>query len=141
MITQNSLKLLILLLFCSCASLYSGRNLKNVPIEDLKSSEYSVTLRFINISEYGSQEYFITKSEHHSKEVFNYVRSLNIFRKVELIQFPYESVSLRSKEKLDELLTTTVSSTDTDYFIDIRRYSVHSSRAEGWEPGGALSVP
>ncbi len=127
-----------MLLLCSCASLYSGRDLKNVPIEALKASEHSVTLRFVTISEHGSQEYFITKSEHYSKEAFDYIRSLNLFQKIELALLPYETVSLKSKESLDELLSTTTPQIDTDYFIDICRFSPFAPHGGGMGTWGGL---
>lgn len=129
------------LLLCSCATLYSGKSVQDVSCENLVFNNSTATFRFTRIIEKDSERYLILQSQTYSKESFQYVSSLNLFQHNEKIEFPYESVSLQSNNKLEEILLATIPKVKTKYFIDI--YNISPFRPHGggmgtW--GGLLSA-
>lgn len=127
--------------FSSCASLYSGRDLKVVQPDDLKPSDKSVTFRFVSITKHGSvEETYVSSLEYKSKESIEYIRSLKIFSKIEEVPFPYQSVSLKGAAELEKLLTGTIPKVETDYLIDVREvvpFQPHGGGMGMW--GGLIS--
>lgn len=126
----------------SCASLYSGRDLRNIPTEELKPASYTVTFRFLSISDRGTQGgYLVNKSAHRAEESINYVKKLGVFTSVEEAVFPYESVYLSKGENLEKLLLETIPEIKTDYFIDVRvvaPFMPHGGGLGMW--GGLISA-
>lgn len=135
---------LSLFLLCSCASLYSGQDLKQIEKKDLPASTNSVAFRFFSLTKdsYGGEHgYFIRQSKHMSEPYIKYIESLKVFPKVESVQFPYESVTVKDKEAFDKLLKDTLPEIKADYFVDVSvvvPFRPHGGGLGMW--GGLISV-
>ncbi|WP_408096343.1 hypothetical protein ACJVC5_14990 [Peredibacter sp. HCB2-198] len=135
---------LFLLLLCSCATLYSGQDLKSIERKELSTSLHSISFRFFGLTHNsygGNYGYYIRRSEHMSDAYVGYIDSLKVFSKVEAVRFPYESVDVKNSDDFDKLLKDTMPEIQTDYFVDVKvvmPFNPHGGGLGMW--GGLISA-
>lgn len=128
-----------MLLLSSCASIYTGRDLPEVSTTALSYSDATVTFRFVSISKMDHQDqYYVSRSSYKGKAAFQFIENLKSFKKVELSELPYESLSVKKGDDLNALLKKSIPNFETDYFVEVITMSPFMPHGGGLGMWGGL---
>ncbi len=131
--------------FSSCAILYTGEDIPQVPMDKIQKVNCSATFRFLNLLDYknvqpNSVSYRIS-NVHDSKLYLNYISDLSVFNEVKVIDFPLSAIEIKGEDQLVEFLNKNNPKTVTDYFVDvhmIKPFTYHGTGLGMW--GGLFST-
>lgn len=131
----------IFMTFCSCASLYTGRDLPILSPDELPHINSSITFRFISIVKINNTTLQVQRSSFRGKSAVDYITKLGIYREVKLLDLPFESLSVSEGDNLNKLLEDSIPAFKTDYFIEVRTlgpFQPHGGGLGMW--GGLIST-
>lgn len=134
--------IILVLITQGCATLYSGRDLKEVPKNELQPKLVDISIRFSTITEKSnSQNFTVSYSECAARESIEYLRSLKVFSSITEVRFDFEYVSLKSKEDIEELYAKYQPKKESVYFVEVQNkvpYLPHGGGLGMW--GGLISA-
>lgn len=119
---SHFLLLLTLFFWASCASVYTGQRMPDTGVEDISSTEESVTFRFVYVYEMydpmSGKKSWSVKIRKKDNHFFSYLSSLNVFKKTVFVGKENEDVWVHHLESPESFFVEKFSF-DTNYLIDV----------------------